>query len=231
MNLRTASFAVALCALANCAVPGHASLIVNGGFESPPVAPGNFLTVNPGQEAGDGFTGWTVTTGNVDVVNATAPLFGINWGAQASIDGAQILDLNGNTEGGIAQSFATVAGLTYTLALWYANNPLGPGGTAQIALMDVGTTNASLLSAGIAHNTSNPSTPDWKMYTGTFVARGPLSSLAITSTSGPGDPSGGVVLDAISVALPEPASIALVAIALAVLPLMRRRHPSSTREA
>ncbi len=225
MKLRSASFALMLVSLAVFAAPrGTASQIVNGGFESPPILPGSFLDISPGQEAGDGFLGWTVTTGNVDVVNPTQPLFGINWGAQASIDGSQILDLNGFTSGGIAQSFATVAGVQYSVQAWFANNPLGSGGTALLDVADVGTTNNTLLSSPIVHNTSTLTLPDWQLYSASFVAQGPLSSFSLLSTSGVGDPSGGVVVDAISVApVPEPSSFALALLALASTMMLRRR--------
>src|SRR6185295_15775502 len=78
----------------------HAALI-NGGFESPasPPDPGNFVTITPGNEAIMNFTGWTVESGSVDVVDSRAPQFGIDWGAQATKEGDQILDLSGNGNG------------------------------------------------------------------------------------------------------------------------------------
>jgi hypothetical protein len=225
MKLRPAGFVLLVFGiLATAAGTSSANQIVNGGFESPAVAPANFLDINPGQEAGFGFTGWSVTTGNVDVVNATLPLFGINWGAQASIDGSQILDLNGFTEGGISQTFATILGQQYAVQVWYANNPLGPGGTAQLDVADVGTTNNSLLSTSLAHNTSTLTTPDWQLFASTFVAQGASSSFTITSTSNPGNASGGLVLDAISVVgVPEPSSLVLAAIGFMVAAVWRRR--------
>lgn len=126
------SVKVALCAVPILMFAGSANgqSIVNGSFEVPanPPAPGNFLTIGPGAEATNGFTGWTITTGNIDVVDATAAVVGINWGAQGAIDGGQILDLNGTTSGGIAQNFVTTAGQQYQVTFSFANNPLGGGG-------------------------------------------------------------------------------------------------------
>lgn len=203
----------------------RADLIVNGSFEAPAVAPGNFLDINPGQEAADGFTGWKVVSGNVDVVNATAPLFGINWGSHAAIDGSQILDLNGYTEGTISQNFTTISGQTYTLGFWYANNlfdnsPPYPH-TADMTLTDIGTTNNILASTTITHDTSSLTAPNWDFLSLSFVAQGATTELTFASTSGLGDPSGGVVLDAVSVtpstAVPEPSTLTLCTIGLLTL--------------
>lgn len=198
----------------------RAGLIINGSFEAPTVAPGNYLDINPGQESADGFTGWKVVSGNIDVVNGTAPLFGENWGSQAAINGSQILDLNGFTEGTISQQFTTTPGQTYTLGFWYANNAVDNSPpyphTADITLADIGTTNNILASTTITHDTSILSTPDWDFLSLNFVAQGTTTQLTFASTSGLNDPSGGVVLDAVTVnpasanAAPEPTSLTLL---------------------
>jgi hypothetical protein len=230
---RMAGF-VAVCLASLCmGQTASAGLVVNGSFEQPGVAPGTFIDISPGQEAGVGFTGWTVGRGNVDVVNATAPIFGINWGAQATITGSQLLDLNGFTEGSIYQNLTTVAGQVYTLSFWYANNPVGNNPpyphTADVFVADIGTTNNPLGMTSIAHNTSTLTSPNWQFRSLNFVAQGSTTRLTFASTSNPGDPSGGVVLDAVDVnaapaAAPEPSSVVLLGLGgLGVIGWFRRR--------
>ncbi len=185
--------------------------LVNGGFECPiaPPGPGDFLTIGVGAEAASGFSGWVVEAGNVDTVDATAILFGINWGAEGSIDGEQVLDLNGTTSGTISQAFATVNGQSYVLRFWYTNNPLNESNeSAQVTLQDVGTTDATLLSQTIVHTNATLTVPDWVMFEQTFVAQGGSTRLRFASLSG--GASGGIVLDAVSVSEPVVGGVTIV---------------------
>ena len=67
---RIAYVAVTLLCLAG-AENSFANLLINGGFETPPLNPGDLITVSPGNEP----TGlsWTVTSGTVDVGNLPVP--------------------------------------------------------------------------------------------------------------------------------------------------------------
>ncbi len=90
------------------------NLLTNGGFESgPSIPPAPFNTYYAGS---NDITGWTVTQGSVDHKDDEY------WEAA---EGTSSVDLNGNESGGIAQSFATVAGASYLLSLDMAGNPDG----------------------------------------------------------------------------------------------------------
>ena len=82
--------------------------VTNGSFETPPAAPPWSPFV-----VGQTFGGWTVTSGNVDLV-------GNYWQAA---DGTQSVDLNGTVPGAISQTFATVPGTAYVVTFSLAGNP------------------------------------------------------------------------------------------------------------
>ncbi|MGB8698389.1 MAG: DUF642 domain-containing protein, partial [Thermosynechococcaceae cyanobacterium] len=175
--------------------------IVNGSFEQPanPPAPGNYRTIVPGQETASGFRGWKVVSGDIDVVDATAPLFGIDWGTKAAISGSQILDLNGTVAGSISQVFSTVAGTTYNVSFHYTNNPLGAGNeSAAVDIINVAN-QAVLLTQSFTHTTATLTKPAWKLFQLSFTATGTKTKLVFRSTSNLSDPSGGIVLDAVKV--------------------------------
>ncbi len=184
--------------------------IVNGGFEMPanPPAAGNYLDINPGQEAAMGFCGWTVESGNVDVVDGRAPLFGIDWSAQPSIDGDQILDLNGFENGTISQVFSNPPDQSFTLSFCYTNNPLSsPPETALVTVSDA-QTGQVWLSQAISHNNATLTNPNWVHFAQTFVAVGTRTRIRFMSTTTPeGGASGGIVLDAVSIVGAGPVAV------------------------
>ena len=84
-------------------------LLINGSFETGPSS-GQYATLGTGSTA---ITGWTVTKGNIDDIHQY-------WQAA---DGSNSLDMNGDTAGTIAQTFATTAGTQYDVRFYLAGHP------------------------------------------------------------------------------------------------------------
>ncbi len=206
-----------LCLPAVC----RADLLANGGFETPVLTPGTFVTINPGSEPAD--FDWEVSSGTVDIGSIPLSQF-IEYGAFA---GVQALDLNGTDRGALFQDFATTASQTYRLTFVFADNAFEGGtSTAEVIVSDVAST-TPLLTDDISHSTSTngpPADADWDSFSQTFTATGSLSRLSFTSTSPSNSPSGGIVLDAVSVALvPEPGTLAALSIGIISLACRTKR--------
>lgn len=203
LNAYIASISIIVLGLSVQVQGAPKNLLVNGSFENPsnPPAAGAFLTINSGNEATVGFKGWKVSpTGNIDIVDATAPLLGINWGSQAAVNGSQILDLNGDTNGAISQTFPTVAGRSYRLSFSYTNNPLGgTNESALVRIINIGANKKILVTRTIKHTTATLTQPNWTFFAASFTAIGPVTQVVFKSTSKATDPSGGVVLDNVKV--------------------------------
>jgi Protein of unknown function (DUF642)/PEP-CTERM motif len=208
MRTRLRIFATAFIAVMAVSPGANATvnLLVNGGFEDPSNGGVWYLNygteTNPANYVGPSFSGWTVTTNNVDIVEQ-----GVS-GPSAAFEGSQYLDLVGyGSTGGIEQSFSTVAGRTYDLTFAYSNNPWSTT-TASASVMGAG--GHVDLTDVVTHDTSTISNLDWVVYNGAFTADSSLTTLAFLTTVGSG--SGGVMLDAVSVssAVPEPSTWAMM---------------------
>ena len=138
------------------------NLIINGDFSQPDAATlPNDGSVYKFVYAGDpSLTGWTVTNGSVET-DVTIPTFG----APTASGNPQNLDLDGNSAGTIAQSFATTAGQSYSLAFYYSDNPYGPGAAATVSVTD-----SSLTPLVITHSDATYGSLDWQYVQETFVA-------------------------------------------------------------
>ncbi len=81
----------------------NAATIINGSFElgSPQPGAGSFSTLGTGSTA---ITGWSVFSGSIDWIN----------GYWQAADGTHSVDLSGNGNGAIEQTFARVAGVRTT---------------------------------------------------------------------------------------------------------------------
>ena len=189
--------------------------VTNGGFEDPVIGGSCCNTVT----VPNTFPGWTVTTGDINVVNGT---FGSANGNLA-IEGSQYLDLIGESgSGGISQSIATIAGSAYQLSFAYSHNIFSVG--AASASYAVG----SALTGSFSHNTGTNTNLDWQFVTQRFVA-GPGTSTLLSFTNVPNGTSGGIFLDAVSVtAVPEPAAWAMMIGGFGLIGgAMRRRRRTS----
>jgi choice-of-anchor C domain-containing protein len=161
--------------------------------------------------------GWTVVSGNVDIVKT-----GLYYGPADS--GNNALDLNGYEAGSIAQSFATLVGQTYDVSFAYSwNESSAPSlTTAVVAAGGVS------LPISVTNDASYLGTQAmlWTPTGFSFIAASETSTLTFTSTvSG----FGAAAIDSVSVAaavapIPEPETYALMLAGLAVVGAAARRR-------
>lgn len=199
-------------ALACAAGPAHAASIVNGSFESATVNPGGgFVTLGTGSTA---ITGWTVTGGSIDYI-------GGYWQAQ---DGQRSVDLAGSSLGTLAQTFSTIANVTYEVTFWISKNPDGG------AVVRTGTISAGANSGLFTYSASNSrANMNWVQDTFRFTATGSSTTLSFAANADAGC-CFGPALDNVGIAVvPEPASWALFILGFgAIGAALRRKAVRST---
>ena len=94
------------------------NLIINGGFEDPPLPSGTDFVVNAT------IPGWNIDSGAIDLVRAY-------W---KPVEGYQSIDLSAYERGKISQVIPTKAGNQYALAFRMAGNMAGPPTIKQLAV-------------------------------------------------------------------------------------------------
>jgi choice-of-anchor C domain-containing protein len=194
--------ALALVASSMLALPAHANLIQNGGFElsDSSAFPFNHLA------------SWTY--GNVDAVA----------GLWNSYDGIWTVDLNGSAPGYIQQDFSTAAGQTYQLQFALTGNYSGCGiGCTRQVQVTAGDLNTVLSATQAA--TYSFSDPGWQFETLLFTAQSSTSTLKFASYNTPG--ASGPVIDAVSVTalpVPEPETYAMMLAGLGLMGFVARRR-------
>jgi hypothetical protein len=225
---KTAIIGILLASSAAVASPAQAAnLLVNGGFEAPPINT-FFQNFGPGST---GISGWTVDAftpfggsgGNVDIVNgAFTP-----GGPSPAAEGSQFLDLVGfGSVGSIYQTFSTVAGQAYELNFAYSHNIFGgsPSKSADVGIYGGVFSTLLIPFQTITHNTGSASNLDWRRQTYSFVATGSQSTVAF-GMIGQGNDNAGVLLDDLSVsAVPEPATWAMMILGFGLVGGMMRRR-------
>jgi choice-of-anchor C domain-containing protein len=205
MKVRTSPIGLAMVTLVLAVGQAKAGdLIINGDFSAPNAAtlPNDgsvYKFINAGNPS---LTGWTVTNGSVET-DVTIPTFL----APTASGNPQNLDLDGDSAGTIAQSFATTPGQAYSLTFFYSNNPYGPGAAATVSVSD-----SSLNPLVITHTDAIAGSLDWQTVQVTFLASGASSTLTFASND-PASNTTGILLDNVSVAsVPEPSSFALLSL-------------------
>ena len=195
-----ASFIGGIALLAS--VTANASLIVNGSFENNTVNAGGWKSFNSSQ-----VDGWSSEAG-IEIWNN---LFNV-----AAFDGNNLAELNSAGSGyqSLSQSFASEAGQTYALDFAYtARDTLNE--SFEVVISDANT--ASILFSQVIAQTTRR---QWNTFNSVFVASSDETVISFNSlTRG----SNGNLLDAVSVTVPEPGSLGLMALGLIALASGRLR--------
>ena len=209
-----------LCAVFVMAVglPLSASPFTNGSFET---NTGGVCNPGPGYaELGVGSTcisSWSIVSGNIDYVGGL-------WQPE---NGNYSIDLDGNIDGAIAQTFDTIVGNVYSVTFFLAGNTNAAPTTKDLTVSATGATTQGYTFNDTGFTNTNMG---YIQETYSFTAGSTSTTLTFTSTDSPSS-AAGAVIDNVSVAnltaSPEPGSLALVFIgAGAIIAGYRRKRRS-----
>lgn len=214
-------------------LPLCASTFTNGSFETNTCGlggssfSGTFTTLPAGDTC---ITGWTVVDGTTNPGTGTIDYINTHWQAAS---GAYSIDLDGDTPGGVSQTFDTVTGEMYIVTFDLSGNPdnffgtndnpvktllvSGPGGAMQTYTYNVATEGNT--------QTNMKYVPELF----SFTATGTSSTLRFQSENVPSS-TDGPVIDAVSVrVIPEPGPWLLTGAGLATLIAFRLRMSPDSR--
>jgi choice-of-anchor C domain-containing protein len=192
----------------------QANLVINGSFETG-VDPGVFTTLNAIDSTS--ISGWTVTGGSIDYI-------GSYW--QAS-DGSRSIDLNGITQGTLAQqTLATVAGQQYLISFDLAGNPdQGPTvKTIGVSIGGSGLQTFTFDTTGKSHGNMGWITESF-LYIATGTSMITFQSLTVGPVGNESFAAYGPALDNVSVtAVPEASTWAMMILGFAGVGFMAYRR-------
>jgi Protein of unknown function (DUF642)/PEP-CTERM motif len=212
---------VALFAVSLSSVGAKANLLIDGGFDSPTVAPTFGFYTNYGPANADPHYGaasfdgaWKITSGNVDLVYQSG-----GWPANPDTQ-PNYLDLNGNTAGAIQQTFDTTVGQKYTLSFVYSNNAGASPNPDRANVVIDGTTLDT-----IQHYGATTSDLNWTAFSEIFTATGLKTTLSFAQIDN--CCNGGILVDSVNVsAIPEPATWAMMVLGFFGIGFMAHRRKS-----
>lgn len=188
------------------ALPAHANLLFDGGFEQTVIGFGGYATVNS-------TPAWTGAP-NIEVQNHVAG---------SPYEGNQFVELDTNANSSMYQDLTTIAGTTYQIHFQYSPRPGVSALSNGIELLWDNSLYAMVALSGIGLADTV-----WTGYDLTALASGPTSRIQFNAF-GPSDGLGGY-LDNVSVsAVPEPGTLQIFGLGLVILATVagtRRRAPS-----
>ncbi len=200
----------------------HANLLVNGGFEDPPLT-----SVYAAYDHGQSIGGWLVFgTGQPTAAQLTLRADYQEYAGTLSFSphgGLVSLDMTGSGNlgaNGVTQTIATTAGAAMALSFWVGNQDAAFGGYMLPSAVEVFVNSVSV---GVFSNADNsPADVNWKQFQVGFVAATPSTTIAFVNATPSGDNMAGLD-DVVLTAIPEPTTALLLGLALAgLVPLHRR---------
>ncbi|AOY86845.1 PEP-CTERM sorting domain-containing protein [Marinobacter salinus] len=188
------------------AAPASANLIVNGSFEDPDVASGAWKSFDASE-----VPGWDGS--RIEIWD--------NYNGETAYEGSQFAELNSDPGTGTAfsifQDIATVIGQAYDMSFAY-----------QARRSDTEVFAFSVIpegSATLSWQLSNHTTDGWKLFSNSFVATAINTRIMFTSVVPETGTIGNFLDDVkVTVAVPEPGTIAMLSLGLFGLGMSRRRR-------
>jgi len=193
--------AVAGALMAATCMQASAAPFTDGLFNAPPGS-GSFQTVAGGSSLG----AWTVTGDSVDFIG--------NYWNGPSATGGNSVDLNGNGQGGITQTFDLAAG-TYVLGFYLSGNPDGAPATKSVGVTLAPTTPATSNTYTYLATINGDKSLNYDFHSIVFTTTGAAETLSFFSNDAGfyGGVIGGVTISAV----PEPSTWAMMMLGFAGL--------------
>lgn len=191
------------------AVSAHASIVMNGSFETPDVSSNTYGTFAA-------IPGWTAGPGTYIEIQDHV--------AGSPYDGQQHVELDSNFNSSMVQTLNTVVGRLYELSFAYSPRPGVASTSNGIDVLWGGNLVLSVTANGIGLNDTN-----WGIYSLYLTATHPTTDLTFVAT-GTDDSYGGYI-DSVAVeSLPEPTGLAvwsLLGLTIATLTHRSRRKDAN----